>query len=91
MERAGHGTAEMRLLAATERSEEMLIMGLRLHDGVDVRRFSARTGLTLAEAIRPDTLQRLTDGGFLACDGDTLCATEKGRTLLNSVLSELLA
>ncbi len=91
VERAGHGTAEMRLLAAAERSEEMLIMGLRLHDGVDVRRFSARTGLTLAEAIRPNTLQRLTDGGFLTCDEDTLCATEKGRTLLNSVLSQLLA
>ncbi|MEC9455098.1 MAG: coproporphyrinogen III oxidase, partial [Pseudomonadota bacterium] len=74
-----------------ERAEEMLMMGLRLHDGVDVRRFSARTGLTLSEVTRPGALQRLTEGGFLACDEDTLCATEKGRALLNSVLSELLA
>ena len=91
VERAGHGTAETRPLAAAERAKEMLMMGLRLRDGVDVQRLNVRTGLTLAEAIRPDALQRLTDGGFLACDGDTLCATKKGRTLLNSVLSELLA
>lgn len=91
VERAGHGTAETRPLAAAERAEEMLMMGLRLHDGVDVRRFSARTGLTLAQAVRPGALQRLTDGGFLTCDDDKLRATEQGRTLLNSVLSELLA
>ena len=91
VERTGHGTAETRPLAAAERAEEMLMMGLRLHDGVDVRRFSARTGLTLAQAVRPGALQRMTDGGFLACDDDMLRATEKGRTLLNSVLSELLA
>ena len=91
VERAGHGTAETRPLAAAERAKEMLMMGLRLRDGVDLERLNVRTGLTLAEAIRSDALQRLTDGGFLACDGDTLCATEKGRTLLNSVLSELLA
>ena len=91
VEHAGHGTAETRPLAAAERAEEMLMMGLRLRDGVDVRHFSARTGLTLAQAIRPGALQRLMDGGFLASDDDTLRATEKGRTLLNSVLSDLLA
>jgi len=91
VERTGHGTAETRPLAAAERAEEMLMMGLRLHDGMDVRRFSARTGVTLAQAVRPGALQRLIDGGFLACDDDRLRATEQGRTLLNSVLSELLA
>ncbi|MDA0229476.1 MAG: radical SAM family heme chaperone HemW [Proteobacteria bacterium] len=91
VQRTGHGTAETRPLSAAERAEEMLMMGLRLHDGVDVRRLTARSGLTLAQAVRPGALQRLTDGGFLACDGDTLRATENGRTLLNSVLSELLA
>jgi len=91
VERGGHGTAEIRPLAAAERAEEMLMMGLRLRDGIDVRRFSARTGLTLAEAIRPGALKRLTEGGFLACDENTLCTTERGRALLNSVLSELFA
>ena len=89
--RGGHGTAEIRHLVAAERAEEMLMMGLRLRDGIDVRRFSTRTGLTLAEAVRPGALKRLTEGGFLACDENTLCTTERGRALLNSVLSELFA
>ena len=91
VERAGHGTAEVRPLAAAERAEEMLMMGLRLHEGVDLRRFTARTGLALTDAVRPGALGRLGDGGFLACRNETLRATEKGRAVLNSVLSELLA
>ena len=74
--------------------EDLALAGVAVHvDGASpvhrlIRQHLLRLGAY--EAIRPDALQRLTGGGFLACDGDTLCATEKGRTLLNSVLSELL-
>ncbi len=91
VERAGHGTAEVRSLAAAARAEEMLMMGLRLHEGVDLRRFNARTGLALTDAVRPGALQRLRDGGFLAHGDENLRATDQGRAVLNSVLSELLA
>ena len=91
VERTGHATAETRPLAPAERAEEMLMMGLRLHEGVDLTRFSARTGLLLTAAIRRDALHRLRDGGFLVWGDETLQATKKGRTVLNSVLSELLA
>jgi oxygen-independent coproporphyrinogen-3 oxidase len=87
----GHGSAEARPLAAAERAEEMLMMGLRLAEGVDVARFTRRTGLNLTQAIRPGALQRLRDGGFLSPDARSLRATTKGRAVLDSVLSELLA
>ena len=91
VERAGHGTAETRPLAAAERAEEMVMMGLRLNEGLNMTRFTARTGLLVTEAIRRDRLQRLRDGGFLTYSDETLRATDKGRAVLNSVLAELLA
>jgi oxygen-independent coproporphyrinogen-3 oxidase len=91
VERSGHATAETRPLAAAERAEEMLMMGLRLHEGVNLTRFTARTGLLLMEVIRHDALNRMCDGGFLVCGDETLQATKKGRAVLNGVLSELLA
>ena len=91
VERAGHGTAEKRPLAAAERAKEMVMMGLRLNEGLNMTRFTARTGLLVTEAIRRDRLQRLRDGGFLTYSDETLRATDKGRAVLNSVLAELLA
>ena len=91
VERAGHGTAETRPLAAAERAEEMVMMGLRLNEGLNMARFTARTGLLVADALRRDRLQRLRDGGFLTYSDETLRATDKGRAVLNSVLAELLA
>ena len=90
VERSGHGSAEARTLAPAERAEEMLMMGLRLQDGVDLARLAERTSLSLAQAVRPGALNRLTDGGFLIQDAHHLRTTPKGRAVLNSVLAELL-
>lgn len=91
VERAGHGSAEARRLAPGEQAEEMLMMGLRLHEGVNLARFSERTGLNLEQAIRPGALKRLSDGGLLSHDGQNLRATATGRAVLNSLLPELFA
>ena len=90
VERADHGGAEARPMTAEACAGEMLMMGLRLHEGVDLRRFTARTGLSLGAAVRPDALGRLSDGGFLVHSEETLRATGKGRSVLNGVLAELL-
>ncbi|MDP6475283.1 MAG: radical SAM family heme chaperone HemW [Alphaproteobacteria bacterium] len=90
VERNRHGCAEARPISAGERAQEMLMMGLRLDEGVDLRRFVARTALTLGEATRPGALERLSAGGFLVHSEETLRATEKGRAVLNSLLPELL-
>ncbi|MBT3928651.1 MAG: coproporphyrinogen III oxidase [Rhodospirillaceae bacterium] len=91
VERVGHGSAEARPLEPTEQAEEMLMMGLRLHEGINLAFFTERTGLTLEQAIRPGALTRLGDGGLLSHDGQNLRATDKGRNVLNSLLSELFA
>ena len=91
VERNGYGIAEARPLEPKEQAEEMLMMGLRLQEGVDLRHIAERTGLNLAQLIRPGALDRLCDGGFLSHDSNNLRSTAKGRAVLNSVLPELLA
>jgi oxygen-independent coproporphyrinogen-3 oxidase len=91
VERAGHGTAEETALAPAERAREMLLMGLRLSEGVDAARFNARTGVVLAQALDADTLQRALAEGYLRNGGGRLRATPEGRKRLDALLAALLA
>lgn len=89
--RYGHGTAKSTPLSAAQRRDELVMTGLRLHDGIARRRFERQTGLSMAEAFREDTLDTLINGGFLVLDDDALRATAHGRLCLNSVVTALLA
>ncbi len=60
MEQHGHGSTAEEVIASPDRAREMLLMGLRLAEGIDAARFAARTGMALADAIDPDVLA---DGG----------------------------
>jgi oxygen-independent coproporphyrinogen-3 oxidase len=68
----------------------MLLMGLRLHEGVDLDRLQRETGRPLADWIPADRLQRLIEGGFLILDTETIRASRAGRERLDAVLAALL-
>lgn len=91
VEAAGHATEERVALGATERREEMLMLGLRLAEGVARERFERETGGTLEAALDPTALADLQAGGFLTLDAHGLRATPAGRQRLNAVLARLLA
>ena len=91
VERAGHGTAESRPIDALEQAREMLMMGLRLADGVSESDLSRRTGCDPARAIDRAGLARLSAAGYVERRDGRLRATDAGRPLLNSLLVELLA
>jgi oxygen-independent coproporphyrinogen-3 oxidase len=91
VERDGHGVEETLLLSAEERRDEMLMMGLRLGEGVTRDAFRAETGLDFDQALDTARLARLRDAGFLAIDDAGLRATAAGRQRLNAVLGALLA
>ena len=91
VERAGHGTAESRPIDALEQAREMLMMGLRLADGVSEPDLSRRTGCDPDRAIDRAGLARLCRAGYVECRDGRLRATDAGRPLLNSLLVELLA
>jgi putative oxygen-independent coproporphyrinogen III oxidase len=86
----GHATRQYDPVAPQARLEEMLLMGLRLHEGVDLGRLHRQTGQALGDWIPADRLQRLIDGGFLILDAETLRASRAGRERLDSVLAALL-
>ena len=90
VERKGHGTAETRPLGPQEQAREMLMMGLRLAEGVSETHLGQRTGCDPDSVIDRASLDRLVDVGYLERLDGRLRATEAGRPLLNSLLVELL-
>ena len=73
------------------RAGEILMMGLRLKEGISRDRFAAITGQDLDQAVDRDGLGRMVGGGFLEADEAGLRVTEAGRLCLNEVLRQLLA
>ncbi|HZT50934.1 MAG TPA: coproporphyrinogen III oxidase, partial [Stellaceae bacterium] len=91
VEAEGHATEERLALGAGERREEMLMLGLRLAEGVARDRFRREAGCELEAALDPAALADLRAGGFLVLDEAGLRATAAGRQRLNAVLARLLA
>jgi oxygen-independent coproporphyrinogen-3 oxidase len=90
VERDGHATRQRDLVPRPERLNEMLMMGLRLSEGVPLARIEAESAQPFAQAIEQPRLLRLIDGGFLALSNDRLAATPAGRQRLDAVLSALV-
>lgn len=90
VEKEGHATAKRILLSREEREEELLLLGLRLAEGVDRARFAGLAGRRIEDALDPERLRRLVAGGFLVLDGRALKATDAGRLRLDAVLAALL-
>ncbi len=87
VERAGHGLEAEEEISRAEQGDEMMLMGLRLDEGVSLERYRRLTGRAL-ESARVESLVR---DGALARDGDIVKATPDGRLVLNGVLGRLLA
>ena len=91
VERDGHATRQRDLVSRAERLNEMLMMGLRLKEGVPRARIEEESAMAFAQAIDPARLKRLIDGGFLALLDDRIVATPSGRQRLDAVLAALIA
>ena len=90
VEAHGHGTTREDPVPAAERAREMLLMGLRLNEGIAAARFQARTGMALDEALDADILARAIDAGYVTRTRDRLTATAEGRLRLDALLAELV-
>jgi len=89
VEKAGTGIEEMVPIDRDSAVEEMLMMGLRLTEGVARARLEHAAGRD-AETLFGDNLAPLVEGGFLTLDSDRLAVTAAGRQRLNAVLAALL-
>ncbi len=91
VEAAGAGTQEETGIAPDERERELILMGLRVTEGVDRARFIRLAGRPFEEVANPGSVEKLMAGGFLELDATAVRATASGRMALNAVLRELLA
>jgi putative oxygen-independent coproporphyrinogen III oxidase len=90
VEQSGHGTQERIPVVAGERLEEMLMMGLRLAEGIPRSRFRRESDGEPEAILDAAQIARLVDGGFLTLDDERLRATAAGRQRLNALLATLL-
>ncbi|MCX7382105.1 MAG: radical SAM family heme chaperone HemW [Alphaproteobacteria bacterium] len=90
VEADGHGTTHQDPVSPQDRAREMLLMGLRLTEGIDPTRFAARTGIQLATAIDADILARAIDADYLISTPNRLAATAEGRKRLDALLAALV-
>ena len=87
----GHGSHPYEAIDTDQRFAEMLMMGLRLREGIQLSRFTEETGQSLDTYIPQTKLQSMIDEGYITITDTTITATQDGRQRLNGLLSYLLA
>jgi oxygen-independent coproporphyrinogen-3 oxidase len=88
VEAGGHGLVTDDCLNSEERADEFLLMGLRLAEGIDPKRYAALSGRPL-DAAR---IAALRDEGAIAIDASgRLRVTRSGFPVLDAVVADLAA
>lgn len=87
VERDGHGLEAAEEISASEQGDEMVLMGLRLEEGVSLARHARLAGSEIASA----RLDALIADNLIVRDGDIIRASADGRMVLDAVLARLLA
>lgn len=84
----GHGMTTDDILSWEEEGDELLVMGLRLREGIDPARFASLSG----RKIDPRQLDELKRIGFVeTLPNGFIRVTEKGWPVLNAVVADLAA
>ena len=90
VEAHGHGTTHADPVPPGDRAREMLLMGLRLTEGIDAARFAARTGIALSDAVDAGVLERAIAEQYVAWRDGRLRALPEGRKRLDALLGALV-
>jgi putative oxygen-independent coproporphyrinogen III oxidase len=85
--RHGHGIVEESPLSPFEASDEALVMGLRLAEGIDVQAIADRFGLP--QIVDWNRVDRLVASGHLHRHGRRIALSASGRLLLDHILGEI--
>jgi oxygen-independent coproporphyrinogen-3 oxidase len=90
VERQGHGLAPFEPLDRPTQLAELVMMGLRLAEGVPLARIEALAGAPWRDALDRDGLARAERRGHVRVADGRLQATAEGRLLLDAVLVDLV-
>ncbi len=86
VEQSGSGEAAREIVTASDHRTEMLLMGLRLREGLNKSRLTSNGVDVASKRIR-----HMVELGLVADDTERLRVTDAGRPVLNGVLREILA
>ena len=87
---SGNGLEEELTLSVSERAEEKILMGLRLHEGLPFGRLRADEADYLTHLWTDGRVEALVDQGMLIRAPDRLIATAAAMPVLNYVIARLL-
>lgn len=76
-------------ISAHERAEELIIMGLRLNEGINKEKFYKVCGIKLADFINQKNLAELKAEKLIEETQSHLFATNEGRLVLNKLIEDL--
>ncbi|WP_193366738.1 radical SAM family heme chaperone HemW [Pelagibius marinus] len=91
VERQGHGWRQVEAVTPEQRLAEMVMMGLRLTEGISRAALARELQGAPEELLPVERLQRLSGEGYLEVDETGLRATAAGRQRLDALLGYLLA
>ncbi|UXN03536.1 radical SAM family heme chaperone HemW [Bartonella sp. HY406] len=88
VEEKGHGIIEEEYLTKDNQADEMLLMGLRLYEGLDIHSLETLRGKPLDNKV----MAELQEYGLIEMVGNSrLRASDKGRILLDHIIGKLAA
>ncbi|GHD98238.1 coproporphyrinogen III oxidase [Defluviimonas sp. 20V17] len=85
VETCAHGEADRTPLPQAEQAEELMMMSLRLREGLSLQRYAALAGRPLGDR----KIAELEELGMVRRQSGQLIATARGRIVLNAVLGAL--
>ncbi len=85
-----YGQQKRAALSKEERRNELVLMGLRLIEGISLDHFNSLTNQHLTKIIDKNRITALADQGYLTLSNTVLKTTVAGRQRLNAVLTYLL-
>ncbi len=86
----GHGYHNFEMITVDEAFSEMMMMGMRLKQGIAIQNIEDLTAKNWQEVLRMDKLETLENEGFLILSKTHIKPTLEGMQRLNSLLSFLL-
>ncbi len=90
VEANGNAIVEQTILGTSDQLTETIMMGLRLKEGVSLKKLYKLTGKTLEQLFDKEALYLLKNEGYLSTNDLYLRATDSGRQRLNGVVRCLL-
>jgi oxygen-independent coproporphyrinogen-3 oxidase len=85
----GHGIRALSIIEKIDTIKEVLMMGLRLTEGISSQKLLQFAGKSFTELVDANFLSQLQTAGLLTIDGDRQYLSSKGLALHSRIISQM--